>query len=200
VNIAVMALVAFAFGYIVGMGLPPAPTYIIVAVVIAPFMIAADINPWVVHYFAFLIAVFGELSPPTSLTAAVTSRIADASFVRTMLRALELCMPLLVLMIGVFAWPQVIVEPGLPQVVPALMLLAVTIGLTIGIHGWYSQARPVNLGAKLATAAASVTLLFRPPMTIAFVLATAIATAVVIGWWRTRQLADKGADMETSTA
>jgi TRAP-type uncharacterized transport system fused permease subunit len=122
VNVAVLALVAFVFGYIVGMGLPPAPTYIIVAVVIAPFMIAAGIEPWVVHFFAFLIAVFGELSPPTSLTAAVTSRNADASFMRTMFRALEMCLPLLVLMVAIFTWPALILEPGLAQLVPARQL------------------------------------------------------------------------------
>ncbi|MFD1379369.1 TRAP transporter large permease subunit [Fodinicurvata halophila] len=78
VNIAVMGLVAFAFGYVVGMGLPVAPTYIITAVVIVPFMIQAGMDPWVVHFFAFFVAVFGELSPPTSVVAAVTSRIAEA--------------------------------------------------------------------------------------------------------------------------
>ena len=193
VSVAAMALLAFAFGYVVGMGLPPAPTYIIVAVVIAPFMIAAGVNPWVVHYFAFLIAVFGELSPPTSLTAAVTSRIADASFMRTMFRALELCLPLLVLMVGIFAWPHLVLEPGLPQLLPALMVLAVTAGLTIGIHGWYSDTPVINQGLKLLVAGVSVALLFRPPLVTALVLATGIAAAVVAGWWRTRQQAGVGA-------
>jgi TRAP transporter 4TM/12TM fusion protein len=189
VSVAAMALLAFAFGYVVGMGLPPAPTYIIVAVVIAPFMISAGINVWVVHYFAFLIAVFGELSPPTSLTAAVTSRIADASFMRTMFRALELCLPLLVLMVGVFAWPALIVEPGFAQLLPAAMVLAVTVGLTVAIHGWYSDSAVVNQAAKVAVGLAAVVLLFRPPLAVALAIAAAIVAAVLFGWWRTRQQA-----------
>ena len=39
VNIAAMVLMAFIFGAILGTGLPPAPTYILVAIVIAPPMI-----------------------------------------------------------------------------------------------------------------------------------------------------------------
>ena len=39
VNLAAMAIVAFFFGALLGTGLPPAPTYIITALVIAPPMI-----------------------------------------------------------------------------------------------------------------------------------------------------------------
>ena len=70
VNMIGMVLLAFLFGVILGTGLPPAPTYILVAIVIAPPMMKIGINPWVVHFFAFFVAVFGELTPPTSVTAA----------------------------------------------------------------------------------------------------------------------------------
>jgi TRAP-type uncharacterized transport system fused permease subunit len=187
VNLAVMALVAFAFGYIVGMGLPPAPTYIIVAVVIAPFMTAAGVNPWVVHFFAFLIAVFGELSPPTSLTAAVTSRIADASFMRVMFRALEMCLPLLILMVAIFAWPALVLEPGVSQLLPAAMVLTVTIGITASLHGRFSNTVALQRAGKIVIAALSVVLLFQPPLVVSAVLATAILALAVFGWLRTRQ-------------
>ncbi len=187
VNTAVMALVAFAFGYVVGMGLPPAPTYIVVAVVIAPFMIAAEIDPWVVHFFAFLIAVFGELSPPTSLTAAVTSRIADASFMRTMFRALEMCIPLFVLMVAVFTWPELVLEPGLPQVVPALAVLVVTIGVTASLHGRYGDTAVTQRAGQVAMAALAVVLLTQPPMPVAVLAAAAIVALAAYGWYRTRQ-------------
>jgi TRAP transporter 4TM/12TM fusion protein len=79
VNLAAMFVMAFIFGAILGMGLPPAPVYILVAIVIAPPFMKVGVNPWVVHFFAFFIAVFGELTPPTSITAAITSKIANAS-------------------------------------------------------------------------------------------------------------------------
>ena len=84
VNLAAMVVLAFVFGAMLGTGLPPAPTYILVAIVIAPPMIKVGVNPWVVHFFAFFLGVWGELTPPTSLVAAVTAKIANASFYTTL--------------------------------------------------------------------------------------------------------------------
>ena len=86
-HIVAMVVVAFIFGAVLGTGLPPAPTYILLALVIGPTMAKVGINPWVIHFFAFFVAVWGELTPPTSLVAAVTSKIAEADFMKTMYKS-----------------------------------------------------------------------------------------------------------------
>lgn len=164
-NVFLMILTAFAFGYLIGMGLPVTPTYIVLAIVTVPFMVRAGIDPWVAHFFAFFVAVFGELSPPTSVTAAVTSRIANASFLRTMLYALGLCSPLIALMIGIFARPELIVAPGWAQLPAALPVLAASVGILIGIYGDFAA----NLTACrvlrfLTLAIASILLLIATPL------------------------------------
>ena len=186
VHIILVVVMAFAFGYVVGMGLPPAPTYIIVAVVIAPFMIRAGLDPWQVHFYAFLIAVFGELSPPTSVTAAVTSRIADASFSRTMFRALEMCVPLLLLMVALFTWPEIIVEPGGPQLVPFFFVLVATLGVIASLHSVFSDAPTVRAAFKVGLAALSIGLLLHPIMPVAIALAAAVLGLTGLGFTRTR--------------
>jgi TRAP transporter 4TM/12TM fusion protein len=60
VNLAAMVILAFVFGALLGTGLPPAPTYILVAIVIAPPMIKIGVDPGVVHFFAFFLGVWGE--------------------------------------------------------------------------------------------------------------------------------------------
>ena len=120
VNLAAMVVLAFIFGAILGTGLPPAPTYILVAIVIAPPMIKVGVNPWVVHFFAFFLGVWGELTPPTSIVAAVTAKIANASFYTTLNRAVQICVSLFTLMAGVFVHPELVVEPGLDQFAAAL--------------------------------------------------------------------------------
>ncbi|WP_457848274.1 TRAP transporter large permease subunit, partial [Staphylococcus aureus] len=87
-NIIAMIGMAYLFGWLVGAGLPPTATYIICAVVIVGPLRQLGINPWVAHFFVFLLSVWGELSPPTSLTAAISARIAEASFMKTMFEAL----------------------------------------------------------------------------------------------------------------
>lgn len=136
-----------------------------------------------------MIAVFGELSPPTSLTAAVTSSVAGASFMRTMFRALEMCLPLFILMVAIFRWPQLVVEPGLPQVLPAAMILVVTVGITASLHGRFSDTLIVQRASKIAIGVLSVVLLFQPPLAITAAAASGIVALAGFGWFRTRQQA-----------
>ena len=63
VNLAAMIGMGFLFGAILGTGLPPAPVYILVAIVIAPPFMQAGINPWAVHFFAFFVGCVRRVDP-----------------------------------------------------------------------------------------------------------------------------------------
>ena len=167
VHVALMVLVAFLFGYLVGMGLPVAPTYIVVVIVVGPFMVRAGFDPWVVHFFAFFVAVFGELSPPTSVTAAVTSRIAEAPFVRTMFDALGLCLPLLIMMFAVFTRPELVVSPGWEQVIGVLLVGMGTVGCILALQVRLHSRQWQSVGLRLLLALASSVVLFHPDQTLA---------------------------------
>ena len=140
VNLAAMVVLAFLFGALLGTGLPPAPTYILVAIVIAPPMIKVGVNPWVVHFFAFFLGVWGELTPPTSLVAAVTAKIANASFYTTLNRALQICVSLFTLMAGVFVHPDLVIEPGVAQLTAGLLILVATIGITFSLQAHFADS------------------------------------------------------------
>lgn len=196
VNVAAMIALAFVFGYLLGMGLPVAPTYIVLVVVISPFMYQVGIDPWSVHFYAFLIAVFGELSPPTSVTAAVTARIADASFVRTMFRAIELCLPLMLLMVAVFTWPGIVTEPGRAQVVPTLMVLIAALGVTVAVHGYLGANPALQWGGKGLLGVLSLVLLAAPPLPVAVALAVVIVVIGGFGFLRTRAQVDVPVPLE----
>ncbi|WP_197019180.1 TRAP transporter permease [Thioalkalivibrio sp. HK1] len=183
IHLAAMALVAFVFGALLGMGLPPAPTYILTALVIAPQMIKAGMDPWPVHFFAFFLAVWGELTPPTSVVAAVTSRIARASFAGTLLRSLGLCTSLFVLMAAVFLRPEIVLEPGLAQLAATALVLMAATGLTFGLWAKFSDRTPLDYGLRLILVALSGVALAHPDRGVAFVAAGSVA-AFVFYWWR----------------
>jgi TRAP transporter 4TM/12TM fusion protein len=158
-NIAAMVGMGFLFGVILGTGLPPAPVYILVAIVIAPPFMQAGINPWVVHFFAFFVAVFGELTPPTSITAAITSKIANASFYVTLWRSVLICASLFTLMAGIFIHPELVEQPGLEQI-PAFYLIGVaTLGITFSLQGVYFENVIVDRGVRILLAAFSLVVL-----------------------------------------
>jgi TRAP-type uncharacterized transport system fused permease subunit len=181
VNLVLMVLVAFAFGYLVGMGLPVAPTYIILAVVIALFMIRAGFNPWVVHFFAFFVAVFGELSPPTSVTAAVTSRIAEAPFVATMIHAMGLCMPLILMIGAVFTRPELVIEPGTAQLTAMVIVLMATLAMSFALQGRWASRVGLDRLLRFILAALALVALFHPTQSVALGVTAVIAVALAVG-------------------
>ena len=185
INLAAMVVVAFLFGALLGMGLPPAPTYILTALVIAPQMIKAGVDPWPVHFFAFFLAVWGELTPPTSVVAAVTSKIARASFMGTLVRAIGLCMSLFVLMAAMFLRPEVVLEPGLAQLAATGLVLAAAVGLTFSLQARFSPNRLADLVARTVLAGFAVVALAHPDPWIAAL--ACIPVAIFAGYWFLRR-------------
>jgi TRAP transporter 4TM/12TM fusion protein len=181
VNLAAMALIAFFFGALLGTGLPPAPTYIITALVIVPPMIKAGVDPWVVHFFAFFLAVWGELTPPTSVAAAVTAKIAEASFMRTLFHAIKICVALFTLMAGVFTRPELVLEPGLAQIGAMLLVLVATIGITFSLQAQFADHRGADMAARLVLAGFALVVLLHPSRELA--TAGCIPVALFIGYW-----------------
>jgi TRAP-type uncharacterized transport system fused permease subunit len=184
VNLAAMVILAFVFGAILGTGLPPAPTYILVAIVIAPPMIKIGVDPWVVHFFAFFLGVWGELTPPTSIVAAVTAKIADASFYATLGRALQICVSLFTLMAGVFVHPELVVEPGLNQLGAAALIFVATAGVTFSLQARFAAPAPVDTAIRGALAACALLALFCPDKRIA--VAACVPVVLLIGYWLLR--------------
>jgi TRAP-type uncharacterized transport system fused permease subunit len=181
VNMVAMVAMAFIFGAVLGMGLPPAPTYILVAIVIAPPFIQIGVNPWVVHFFAFFVAVFGELTPPTSVTAAITSKIANASFYSTLWRSVQICVSLFTLMAGVFVHPELVIKPGLDQLGAALLVLTATIGITFSLQARFAARRALDAPLRLILAAFALLALLDPDTAIAALACLPVLFA--IGYW-----------------
>jgi TRAP transporter 4TM/12TM fusion protein len=185
VNLFAMVIVAFLFGALLGTGLPPAPTYIITALVIVPPMIRVGVDPWVVHFFAFFLAVWGELTPPTSVAAAVTAKIADASFLQTLFRAIGICVSLFVLMAGVFTRPELVLEPGLAQLGAMLIVLSATVGITFAIQAQFADRRDIDAALRLVLAGTALVALFHADLQVA--VAACLLVGVFVGYWILRR-------------
>jgi TRAP transporter 4TM/12TM fusion protein len=161
-NMIGVILMAYAFGWLAGAGLPPTATYIIGAIVIVRPLQELGINPWIAHFFVFLLSVWGELSPPTSLTAAVSARIAEASFMRTMYEALKICAPITLMTFAIFTRSDIVVNPGWPQIVATALVFIGTAGITFAMFGRYLGALGMDIPLRLGLAALSFIVLLHP--------------------------------------
>jgi TRAP-type uncharacterized transport system fused permease subunit len=183
-NIIGVILMAYLFGWLAGAGLPPTATYIIGAIVIVRPLQELGINPWVAHFFVFLLSVWGELSPPTSLTAAVSARIAEASFMRTMYEALRICAPITLMTFAIFTRFDMVVNPGWPQLGASLLVFAGTAGITFAMFGRFVSSFAAHLPLGLLLAALSFVVLLHPDETWSIAAAAVVVPATLFGIWR----------------
>jgi TRAP transporter 4TM/12TM fusion protein len=188
-NIIAMILMAWIFGWLAGAGLPPTATYIIGAVVIVRPMQELGINPWIAHFFVFLMSVWGELSPPTSLTAAVSARIANASFLRTMYEALKLCLPITLMTFAIFTRSNMVVNPGWLQIADSTLVLISTLGITFSMFGRCHASSGIDVALRCLLAALSFVVMFYPDMTVSAAFAVVVAAALAVAIWQHGKIA-----------
>jgi len=189
----IMALIfmAFVFGWLVGMGLPPTATYIIGAVVIVGPMRELGVNPWVAHFFVFLLSVWGELSPPTSLTAAISARIAEASFMQTMWVALRICLPVTLMTFAIFTRDDMVVNPGWSQVGATLLVFVGTCAVAYAMFGRFATAATGDILYRIIVAMLGFIALFHPDDTPATMAGVVALVATIFGVWRHRRVAPR---------
>jgi TRAP transporter 4TM/12TM fusion protein len=188
-NLVAVILLAFVFAWLTGCGIPPTATYIIGAVVIVGPLTELGINPWVAHFFVFLVSVWGELSPPVALAAAVTSRIAGASFMRTAWEALKIAFPITLMTFAIFTRSDMVVNPGWLQVLASVLVLIGTCGITFATFGYFVANRATNIPLRVALALVSFVVIFHPDDNIAMLAAAIVLPVTVFGTWRHRQVA-----------
>ncbi|MDH4192099.1 MAG: TRAP transporter fused permease subunit [Betaproteobacteria bacterium] len=188
-NLMAMIGMSFIFGWLVGMGLPPTATYIIGAVVIVGPLTKLGVNPWVAHFFIFLLSVWGELSPPTSLTAAISARIADASFMHTMWEALRICLPITLMTFAIFSRAEMVVRPGWIQVGSTLVVAIGTCATALAMFGRLAANRVGDILLRTALMAAAFLALFSPDDKVSAVTALVVLAATILGIARHRKIA-----------
>jgi TRAP-type uncharacterized transport system fused permease subunit len=180
---------SFVFGWLVGMGLPPTATYIIGAIVIVGPLTKLGINPWVAHFFIFLISVWGELSPPTSLTAAISARIAEASFMRTMWVALKICLPITLMTFAIFSRSEMVVHPGWTQVASTLVVTIGTCGTALAMFGRIVENPAGDILLRSVLILVAFVALFYPDDTVSAATAAFVLVATIFGVLRHRRIA-----------
>jgi len=75
---------------ILGMGVPTAPAYIIVAMIAAPSLIKVGLSPISAHMFVFYSCLLSAITPPVALAAYAGAAIAEANVIKTGIQAAKL--------------------------------------------------------------------------------------------------------------
>ena len=84
-----LVLAAFA-SFLLGMGLPSVPCYLLLVIFVAPGFVKADIYPLVGHLFISWWGLLSAITPPVAVSAMVAASLAQASYWKIGFRAMRL--------------------------------------------------------------------------------------------------------------
>jgi TRAP-type uncharacterized transport system fused permease subunit len=144
-------------------------------------MTRIGINPWIAHFFLFFIAVISEYSPPTSLVAAVASRISGASFMKTMMVTLQISLPFFFLTFAIFNWDTLLLEPGWAQLAALGALIVGCCTAAAAIHGRLFEHKRHDLPARFLILLLALFILYYPKGILSAVaLIPALASIVLV--------------------
>jgi TRAP-type uncharacterized transport system fused permease subunit len=154
-------------------------------------MVKLGYNPWIVHWFGFLMAIISEYTPPTSITSAVASRISGGSFMRTMFNTCKIALPVFILPFTIFRWPQLVVEPGLEMVKAMGIVAAGFIGATSSIHGLISRNKVLNIILKTIGMILALIVLLYPNDTYSLIAIIPLIVFTFLSFYYTYKLSQQ---------
>ena len=122
-----LALLAAFASIILGMGMPPAPAYILLAVLAAPAFVEMGIKEISAHLFVFYFGILSMVTPPVCIAVYTAASIAKAPMMRCAVHAMKLS-------IAAYVVPFVMIyNPGLNFIGSASDIILACLTATIGI-------------------------------------------------------------------
>jgi TRAP transporter 4TM/12TM fusion protein len=89
-SLLLLALYTAGASIVLGMGMPATACYILVAVLMAPALVAAGVQPLLAHLFVFYFGNFSFITPPVALAAYAAASISGGAFMPTCWQAIRL--------------------------------------------------------------------------------------------------------------
>lgn len=179
-NLALVLIIAYFIGLILGMGLPPSGIYILLTSLLYAALTRLGVDQWVAQFFFFYTSILGEYVPPVSVAGAVASRIAEANYFKTVVTGGVFLAPLWVMSFVIYVRPELI-TPTLITVVSVIEVIIGFIGLAIAmLHPGISTNKVFDIVFRIAIGVLGVLLVFRTVFGIVEVAQYALLGAIVL--------------------
>ena len=154
-NIFIAAVLTALITIVLGCGMPPTPTYVILATVLVRPLTEMGATALSAHMFIFLFACIGALTPPVAITAYTAAAIAKSDPNKTGFRAFRMGLVAYIIPFIFLLSPAILLMGGAAEVVIAV--LTATLGifcLTAAVEGymfrcWGSVTRILMIAAAL---------------------------------------------------
>lgn len=196
-----LLLVAVA-AIVLGMGMPTTAVYIVLATLVAPALIKADVVPMAAHLYVFYYGALSMITPPVCLAAFAGASIAGGGYMRTGWEAVRLGFAAFVLpVLFVYAPELLLMSDSFAAIAFAVVLSVVAcVFVSAAIEG-YLFAR-LGWGERLALAAVAMLLGFAvtPAWRSADMIILAVGAAGLLVLWTWRRSRKSAADVQCALA
>ncbi|MFC2062729.1 TRAP transporter permease [Chloroflexota bacterium] len=136
-NIILLLFLGAIGSLVLGMGMPVIACYIFLAIIIAPPLINAGLNPLAVHLFVMYWGMSSYLTPPVALGAYAAAGIADSNPNRTALQSMRLGILIYILPFCFIFSPALVLQASLLELLlPLTTLVLGVVLLTAALEGY----------------------------------------------------------------
>ncbi len=137
-NLFLMLILLMLTSFILGMGMPTTPAYIVVATLGAPALIKAGIIPVVAHMFVFYYAILSFITPPVCVAAYAGASLAKANPMKTGFLSMKLGVVAFIVPIMFVYEPSLLLFGDVSQVAMACVTAVIGVSaLSGGMQGWF---------------------------------------------------------------
>jgi TRAP transporter 4TM/12TM fusion protein len=180
-SLALTAIFAAVAVLILGLAVPVTASFIIAAVIIAPALVALEVEDFAAYMFVFYYAVLSEVSPPTALSAFAAAAITGGDGFKTMMLTCRYTLPAFLVPFAFVLSPNgegLLLEGDLGTAILVILASAIAVfGLAIALGGWLRG--PAGVPVRLLAAAGGLLLLYLEPLWAGIGLAL-LAAAVAL--------------------
>lgn len=179
-----LLLLAAVGAYILSMGLPTTPCYIMLATLIAPAIVQLGVAPIAAHLFVFYFGMASMITPPVCPAAIVGAGLAGAPMMQTGFQAMRLGILILIIPF-MFVYNNVLLMVGSPAAIALAVITSIigVAGLGAAVEGYLLHK--ANWVQRFLMAAAAIVLIY--PGWTTDILGISILAGVMLWQWASRR-------------
>lgn len=177
-NIYVAAVLTAIITIILGCGMPPTPTYVILATVLVNPLVQMGATPLSAHFFIFMFSCVGALTPPVAITAYTAAAIAKADPNKTGFTAFRMGLVAYIIPFIFLLNPAILMVGGAFEVVEACITAILGVFCLTGAAEGYIL-KYWSTVSRVLLAAAAVLMMIPGTMTDALGIAAVVVAFVL---------------------
>jgi len=166
--------------FVLGMGMTVSACYVFLAIILAPALVQAGLNPMASHLYILYWGMLSYITPPVAIAAITAASVGKADAMKTGLTAMRLGIILFILPVFFVLEPALIGHGEPLQVAQAVLTAGFSVLLiSCGLSGWLYFSGPINMIERALVIAAALLSLYPEPMTDIVGLVVALCVFVV---------------------